>query len=183
MNFTPPTLDRIGMAKFMKYFDNRVHAPKQKKILQCQHTVSQITGKIVPMQDREYKCRQHDADPYENAGPSKQGAHDKLCTLQKTIRIQQRKAHCHGRSEIPQQTTSPQTRMPLVEIRDIRRYIRLQHICAMKLREKKNYLVLGWHIITEPRAGRLPYLPQGALTVHESDNEIGLRRKSVELPC
>ena len=131
------------------------------------------------MGGRQYRAGADHGQPEEYAEPAEQRPHPGQGPLQETIRIEQRKAQCQRR---PQPASPKHAFMLLMtpeNLHGVGWYIAQQRIGGMQLAEQADRLFLRRGAVTQMGAGRVPDLLHRSLAVHQADEVVRCRRKTV----
>jgi hypothetical protein len=183
MDLSSQPFNGKGVAEFMEGFQKRKGQPHQEKVLGSQNTVRDIFGELGPMKACQKNSSSHDRNPDKGSKPTEERAYKGEKPNQEPLRVKDGKTHEQRISDIlPPFDRTPLFKTPQ-QLLTVRWHIALKDIYRVELAEETNHLLLGRSFLSEPGSHLVPDLPNGSLSIHEADQEVGRCVETLKSTC
>jgi hypothetical protein len=173
MDFSSQSLDGKGVTEFVKGLQERKSQPEEKNVGRSQNPVCDILGELGPVKACKKNSSSHDDQPENGSQPTEKGAHEGQEPDQEPFRIKDGETHEQRITDILLPLNGTPLFKAFQKLLRVRWDVALKDIYRMELAEETNHLLLGRSFLSEACPPLPPDLPNGPLSIHESDQKIG----------
>jgi hypothetical protein len=183
MDLSSQPFNGKGVAEFMEGFQKRKGQPHEYKVFRGQNTVRDIFRELGPVKACQKNSSPYNPNPEKSSKPAEEGTHEGETSNQEPFRVKEGKTHEQRITDILFPFNGTPLFKALQKFLCVRWDIALKDIHRMQLAEETNHLLLGRSFLSEPGSHLVPDLPNGSLSIHEADQEVGRCVETLKSTC
>ena len=120
MHLTTPFFHHEGVPELVYYLEEWIDQGHQQDVLERQHLISEVIGKIRPVHEREYQRKRHGEHPDHQHRPAQQRTDKRHGGAEKAVGVEQWNTHEHRRADSGKHSFTPAGGLALFKIGNIR---------------------------------------------------------------